>query len=80
MRRFGGDCYAYAMLACGHVDAVVESGLQPYDYLPLVTIVEGSGGIITDWNGKRLTFVSDGRVIAAATATLHREALAYLRD
>ncbi|HRJ69929.1 MAG TPA: histidinol-phosphatase [Beijerinckiaceae bacterium] len=73
VRRFGGDCFAYAMLAGGHVDAVVEAQLQPYDYMALVPMVEGAGGIITDWTGAPLTIDSDGRVIAAATASLHKE-------
>jgi histidinol phosphatase-like enzyme (inositol monophosphatase family) len=49
-RRFGGDCYTYAMLAGGWVDLVVESALFPFDYLPLVPIVEQSGGVISDWH------------------------------
>lgn len=80
MRRFGGDCYAYAQLAGGHVDLVVEAGLQPYDYLSLVCLVEGAGGVITDWQGHALTASSDGRVVAAATAQLHACALAQLEQ
>ena len=75
MRRFGGDCYAYALLASGHCDLVVEAGLQPYDYLSLVPVIEGAGGRITDWQGNRLGFESDGRVIAAATELLWRQAI-----
>jgi histidinol phosphatase-like enzyme (inositol monophosphatase family) len=70
-RRFGGDCYSYAMLAAGKIDAVIEAGLKPYDYLPIVPIVTGAGGVMTDWNGNLLTSSSDGRVIAAATPALH---------
>jgi histidinol phosphatase-like enzyme (inositol monophosphatase family) len=80
MRRFGGDCYAYALVASGHVDLVIETGLQPYDHLPLVNVIEGAGGVFTDWEGKRLTPESDGRVIAAASASLHAQALAALRE
>ncbi len=78
-RRFGGDCYSYALLASGHIDLVIEAGLQPYDYLPLVPVVDGAGGIITDWAGRPLTRQSDGRVIAAATIELHAEAIAALQ-
>ncbi|XDF34808.1 histidinol-phosphatase [Paracidovorax avenae] len=78
LRRFGGDCYAYAQLASGHVDLVVEAGLQPYDYLSLVCLVEGAGGRITDWQGRALTVESDGRVVAAATPALHAQALESL--
>ncbi|MBT9385305.1 histidinol-phosphatase [Pseudooceanicola sp. CBS1P-1] len=78
IRRFGGDCYAYALLASGHVDLVIESELKPFDYLALVPVVQGAGGVITDWTGQPLTLESDGRVIAAATPELHAEALAAL--
>jgi len=79
-RRFGGDCYLYGLLASGHIDLVIESGLQPYDYAALVPVIEGAGGVITDWNGKPLTIASDGRVIAAASEALLYEALAALAD
>ena len=78
LRRFGGDCYSYAQLAGGHVDLVVEAGLQPYDYLAMVCLVEGAGGRITDWHGQALSVTSDGRVVAAATPELHRQVLALL--
>ena len=79
LTRFGGDCYAYALLAAGHIDLVVEVGLQPYDYLPLVPVIEGAGGVVTDWNGQPLGLGADGRVVAAATPALHRWALNTLR-
>lgn len=78
MRRFGGDCYSYALLAAGYVDLVMEAGLQPYDYLALAPVIEGAGAIITDWEGRSLDMRSDGRVLAAATSELHREALAVI--
>ena len=79
MRRFGGDCYGYAQLAGGTIDLVVETGLQPYDYLGPAGLIEAAGGVITDWEGQALGLASDGRVIAAATPELHRQALAILR-
>ena len=78
MRRFGGDCYGYAQLAGGTIDLVVETGLQPYDYLGPAGLIEAAGGVITDWRGAPLGLSSDGRVIAAATPELHRQALALL--
>src|SRR6266508_77090 len=51
LSRYGGDCYAYCMLAAGHVDLVIETELKPYDVLPLVPIIAGAGGIITTWEG-----------------------------
>jgi histidinol phosphatase-like enzyme (inositol monophosphatase family) len=78
MRRFGGDCYAYGLLASGHVDLVLEMNLHPYDYMALIPVIEGAGGVITDWDGKPLGLASDGRVIAAASVALHQKALAVL--
>jgi myo-inositol-1(or 4)-monophosphatase len=75
----GGDAYAYAMLASGQIDVVVDAGLKPFDYCALVPVIEGAGGIITDWNGKAVTLGCDGRILAAANAALHAEALAHLR-
>jgi histidinol phosphatase-like enzyme (inositol monophosphatase family) len=78
MRRFGGDCYGYAQLAGGTIDLVVEAGLQPYDYMGPAGLIEAAGGVITDWQGKPLGLGSDGRVLAAATPELHKQALAIL--
>lgn len=61
---WGGDCYNYALLATGHIDIVVESGLKLYDLAALVPIVEGAGGRMCDWSGEPLTDASDGQVIA----------------
>ncbi|MBP2301776.1 histidinol-phosphatase [Azospirillum picis] len=77
-RRFGGDCYIYGLVASGHVDLVIEAGLQPYDYLAMAPVIDGAGGVITDWQGRALTTGSDGRVVAAATADLHAEAIAAI--
>lgn len=74
-RRFSYDCYPHALLAAGHVDAVVDYDLQPYDYLPLSVVIEEAGGIITDWDGKPLTLNSDGRVLSAATTQIHEQLL-----
>ena len=51
LSRYGGDCYAYCMLAAGHVDLVIETELKPYDILPLIPIIAGAGGIVTAWDG-----------------------------
>ncbi len=79
MRRFGGDCYGYAQLAGGTIDLVVETGLQPYDYLGPAGVIEAAGGVITDWEGRPLGLQPDCRVVAAATPELHRAALAVLQ-
>jgi myo-inositol-1(or 4)-monophosphatase len=80
IRRFGGDCYQYGLLASGYCDVVVEASLMPYDYMALIPVVEGAGGCMTDWDGKPLDFESDGRVLAAASQALHAEALKYLNS
>jgi len=74
------DCYPYAQLAAGWVDGVVDYDLDPYDYLPLVGVVEGAGGIITDWRGNPLDMGSDGSVAAAASPEIHAALLAALSD
>lgn len=75
---YGCDCYAYALLAMGFVDLVVEAGLAPYDYCALVPVIENAGGIITDWAGQPLGLYSDGRVVAAGDRRMHGEALKWL--
>jgi inositol-phosphate phosphatase/L-galactose 1-phosphate phosphatase/histidinol-phosphatase len=80
MRRFGGDCYMYGLLASGHIDLVIEASLMPYDYMALVPVVEGAGGVMTDWDGRPLGLKSDGRVVASASAVLHDRALKALAE
>ena len=77
LARYGGDCYAYCMIAAGFVDLVVETGLKPHDIVALIPIIEGAGGIITDWSGK--TAVSGGKIIAAGDKRVHAEALKLLQ-
>jgi inositol-phosphate phosphatase/L-galactose 1-phosphate phosphatase/histidinol-phosphatase len=71
----GGDCYAYATLAIGQLDLVIETGLKLYDYAALVPVVEGAGGRMCDWNGRALDADSDGRVIAVGDPGLMAEVL-----
>ncbi len=77
-RVFGGDCYVYGLLSAGLTDIVCEADLKPYDYLALSTVVEGSGGVITDWQGDPLTLNSNDQVLACANESLHQAALAIL--
>jgi inositol-phosphate phosphatase/L-galactose 1-phosphate phosphatase/histidinol-phosphatase len=76
--RWGGDCYAYGLLAAGHVDLVVENSLKLYDFAALVPVVKGAGGLITDWKGKELDVHSDGSVLAAGDASVHKAAMQVL--
>ena len=75
--RFGTDCLGYGMLAGGYVDLVIEGGLSAYDIMPLIPIIEGAGGIVTDWQGAPAT--NGGLIIAAANERLYEEALGLLR-
>ena len=75
---YGGDCYAYGLLAMGFADLVVEAGLSDHDFMALVPVVEGAGGLMTDWQGRALGRGSDGRVIAAGDPQLHAEAMKLL--
>ena len=51
LTRYGCDCYAYCMLASGHIDIVIESGLKPFDIQALIPIIRGAGGAVTAWDG-----------------------------
>lgn len=74
--RYGVDCYAYALLAAGHVDLVVETVLKPYDVGALIPIIEQAGGIVTTWTGARPE--SGGSIIAAGSKAVYDEAMAIL--
>ncbi|WP_241962947.1 histidinol-phosphatase [Thalassorhabdomicrobium marinisediminis] len=76
LARYGMDCYAYALLAAGHVDLVVEAGLSAYDVQAPIAVIEAAGGRVTDWQGRPAH--EGGRVLAAATEDLHAQALDIL--
>ncbi len=75
---WGGDAYAYGLLAMGQIDVIAEASMKIWDWAALVPVVEGAGGVITDWAGATLRADGDGTVLAAGTAELHGEALAAL--
>lgn len=78
-RVYGSACYAYACLASGKLDVSIDSGgMREVDYCALVPIIEGAGGVITDWAGDPLTIHSGTTVIAAGDADLHAQTLAIL--
>lgn len=74
--RYGLDCYAYCLLASGHIDLVVEAGLKNVDIAPLIPIIEKAGGVVTDWSGGPAE--QGGNCVAAATPELHAETLALI--
>jgi len=75
---WGGDCYAYGLLALGLVDIIVESDLKPWDWVPLVPVIEAAGGSMTDWSGQPLRLDGPGQVIAVGDKALLPEALRLL--
>lgn len=76
LTRYGTDCYAYCLLAAGHIDLVIEAGLNSYDIAALIPIVKNAGGVFTDWQGGNAA--QGGQVLVAANAKLHDEALKLL--
>ena len=76
LTRYGIDCYAYALIAAGQIDLVIEAGLQSYDIHAPVAVIEAAGGIVTDWQGRPAT--GGGRILAAANRAVHAEAMAVL--
>jgi inositol-phosphate phosphatase / L-galactose 1-phosphate phosphatase / histidinol-phosphatase len=78
LTRFGADCYAYGLLAAGFVDLVLEASLKPYDFCAMVPVVQGAGGVATDWQGDGLDLSSDGHILVAGDRRTHDAALALL--
>jgi myo-inositol-1(or 4)-monophosphatase len=78
LTRYGMDCYAYALLAAGHVDLVIEAGLNAYDVAAPIAVIQAAGGMVTNWEGGPAH--GGGRVLAAATPELHAAALEALND
>ncbi|MFC0284245.1 histidinol-phosphatase [Camelimonas abortus] len=76
LTRYGADCYAYCMLAAGHIDLVVEAGLKPCDIAPLIPVIQGAGGVVTTWSGGPAT--DGGRVVAAGDPAVHAAAMELL--
>ncbi|QJF50450.1 histidinol-phosphatase [Roseobacter ponti] len=78
LARYGMDCYAYALLAAGQIDLVIEAGLAPYDIQAPVALITAAGGMVTDWQGGPAH--NGGRALAAANHQIHAEALAILKE
>lgn len=75
---YGADLYAYGLLSSGRVDLVCEASLKPYDYCAVVPVVQGAGGVISDWEGRALGLTSGSRVLAAGDRLAHEAGLAAL--
>ena len=76
LTRYGCDCYAYALIAAGQIDLVIEAGLLAYDVQGPIAVIEAAGGIVTDWQGRPCP--NGGRVLAAANREIHAQAMALL--
>jgi myo-inositol-1(or 4)-monophosphatase len=77
LSRYGGDCYAYALIAMGFVDLVIETDLKRWDVAAIIPIVEGAGGVVSDWKGDPIT--GEGNIVAAGDARVHAQAVKMLR-
>ena len=75
MSVYGSDCYHYGIVASGFGDVAIEANMGIYDYLSTVPVVEGAGGVVTDWQGKPLTMASDDKVLACGDARAHEKVL-----
>ncbi len=77
---YGGSCLAYVQIASGRIDVGIDAGFDPFDYCALVPVIEGAGGVITDWDGAALTLRSGSRIIAAGDPRIHARALEILAE
>ncbi|MFT4727459.1 MAG: histidinol phosphatase-like enzyme (inositol monophosphatase family) [Granulosicoccus sp.] len=78
LTRYGGDCYSYALLAAGHVDIVLDCDLQPYDITALIPVIEGAGGVVTNWDGNSAE--DGGFVLASGSQAIHAQTLELLQS
>ncbi len=77
LSRYGGDCYAYCMLAAGLIDLIIETEIKPYDIVAVIPIIAGAGGIVTTWeNGPAQ---AGGRIVVAGDKRVHQAALEMLK-
>lgn len=75
---YGGSCYSYGLLAGGRTDLAIDSGLDIFDIFAVAAVLEGAGGVLSDWDGKRIDLDWRGRIVAAGNAGIHAEALSLL--
>lgn len=80
LTAFGGDAYAFGLLAAGHIDVIMEAELQYYDIAALMPVIEDAGGVISDWQGKPLNREFNGQVLASANTELHNKILQIINS
>ncbi len=78
--RLGGDCYMYGMIASGLIEIVLEDTLKTHDYMALIPVIEGAGGIVTDKHGNSVTINSEGSILATANKTLHNQVIDIINN
>ena len=78
--RLGGDCYMYGMVASGLIDIVLEDTLKTHDYMALIPVIEGAGGVVTDKYGSPVNIKSDGSIVASANKILHKEIIDIINN
>ena len=78
--KFGGDCYMYGMLAAGLIDIVIEDTLKGHDYMALIPVIEGAGGIVSDRFGKKISLESDGSFVASCSQNIHNQVIQLLNS
>ncbi len=78
--RFGGDCYMYGMIASGFIEIVLEDTLKIHDYMALIPVIEGAGGVVSDKYGKPITLNSGGSIVASANNTLHNQLISIINN
>jgi len=77
---FGGDAYSFGLLAAGHIDVIMEADLQYYDVAALIPVINASGGVITDWQGKPLTKGFNGQCLASSNQELHKKLIQIINN
>ena len=78
--RLGGDCYMYGMVASGLIDIVLEDTLKTHDYMALIPVIEGAGGVVTDKYGSPVNINSDGSIVASANKSLHNQVIDIINN
>jgi histidinol phosphatase-like enzyme (inositol monophosphatase family) len=78
--RYGGDCYMYGMVASGLIEIVIEDTLKTHDYMALIPVINGAGGIITDKYGRKINLESDGSVVVSANKILHKKLIDIINE
>jgi len=78
--RFGGDCYMYGMLASGLIDIVIEDTLKAHDYMALIPVIEGAGGVVSDKFGNKISLDSDGSFVASCSQNIHNQVIEILNS